>query len=112
MGLLSVSFLTISLSAVQVIHRANNTEYGLAATVITRDINKAFPIASALETGTVWINTHGQFDASACYGGMKQSGLGREYGYEGLLPYMETKTVFVALPETVPSIQVVYLNPS
>jgi aldehyde dehydrogenase (NAD+) len=81
-----------------VIKRANNSPFGLAASVITNDINKALPIANRLETGTVWINTHGVFDAPAPYGGFKQSGVGREYGLEGLLPYLELKTVMIALP--------------
>ncbi len=46
----------------------------------------------------MWVNTHGQFDPCAPNGGYKQSGLGREYGLEGILPYLELKTVFVALP--------------
>jgi len=80
------------------VKRANGNEYGLAATVVTRDINRALPIAHALETGTVWVNEHGRFDPAAPYGGRKQSGLGREYGLEGLLPYLELKTVYVSLP--------------
>lgn len=80
----------------QAVKRANNTEYGLAATVVTKDITKAIPVAHALETGTVWINGHGTFDAAAPYGGRKQSGLGREYGLEGVLPYLETQTIFIA----------------
>jgi acyl-CoA reductase-like NAD-dependent aldehyde dehydrogenase len=86
----------------EAVRRANATEYGLAATVISRDINAALPVAHALEVGTVWINDHGLFDAPAPYGGRKQSGLGREYGLEGMLPYMELKTVFITLPQLGP----------
>lgn len=85
----------------EVVAVANDSAYGLAATVVTRDINKALPIAHALETGTVWINGHGYFSPSAPYGGRKQSGLGREYGLEGLLPYLETKTVMVSLADAI-----------
>lgn len=82
----------------EAVRRANATDYGLAATVITNKLDAAITIANALETGTVWINGHGAFDPAAPYGGRKQSGIGREYGLEGILPYVETKTVWVMLP--------------
>jgi acyl-CoA reductase-like NAD-dependent aldehyde dehydrogenase len=81
---------------VQAVKRANATPFGLAATIITNNPGKAIPIANRLDTGTVWINTHGVFDAPAPYGGFKQSGVGREYGLEGLLPYLELKTIMMA----------------
>ncbi len=77
--------------------RANNTTYGLAAAVWTRDIAKAHTLASKIKAGTVWINCYDVFDAAAPFGGYKMSGMGRELGEEGLKAYTETKTVTVAM---------------
>jgi aldehyde dehydrogenase (NAD+) len=77
--------------------RANNTTFGLAAAVWTRDIAKAHALAAKLRAGTVWINCYDVFDAAAPFGGYKMSGMGRELGEEGLKAYTETKTVTVAL---------------
>jgi phenylacetaldehyde dehydrogenase len=73
--------------------KANNTEYGLAAGVWTRDIAKAHRIASKLRAGTVWINCYNVFDAALPFGGYKQSGWGREMGHEVLELYTEVKSV-------------------
>lgn len=81
----------------EVIKRANATNYGLAAAVWTKDINKAHRIADAVRAGTVWINCYDAFDAAAPFGGFKQSGQGRELGAKGLDAYTETKTVVVKL---------------
>ena len=81
----------------EVIDRANNTPYGLAAAVWTRDISKAHAIANNVRAGTVWINCFDVFDAAAPFGGFKQSGIGREMGEYALQQYTEVKTVTVKL---------------
>jgi aldehyde dehydrogenase (NAD+) len=77
--------------------RANNTIYGLAAAVWTRDIARAHNLAADIKAGTVWVNCYDVFDAAAPFGGFKISGQGRELGEDGLKAYLETKTVTVAL---------------
>ena len=81
----------------EVVERANNTTYGLAAGVWTRDIGKAHAIANNVRAGTVWINCFDVFDAAAPFGGFKQSGIGREMGEYALQQYTEVKTVTVKL---------------
>jgi aldehyde dehydrogenase (NAD+) len=81
----------------EMIRRANNTTFGLAAAVWTRDVAKAHNFAAKVRAGTVWINCYDVFDAAAPFGGFKMSGMGRELGEEGLRAYTETKTVTVAL---------------
>src|SRR5512142_2224407 len=77
----------------ELLPRANDTVYGLAAAVWTRDISKAHQVASELRAGTVWINCYNIFDAALPFGGYKQSGWGREMGKEALELYKETKAV-------------------
>jgi aldehyde dehydrogenase (NAD+) len=81
----------------EVIARANRTDYGLAAAVWTRDIQKAHAIANGVRAGTVWVNCYNVLDTRAPFGGFKQSGVGRELGEYGLQQYTEVKTVIVKL---------------
>ncbi|MCH2114236.1 MAG: aldehyde dehydrogenase family protein [Pirellulales bacterium] len=81
----------------EIARRANDTNFGLAAAVWSRDIGKAHRFASQLRAGTVWVNCYDVFDAAAPFGGFKQSGLGRELGEAGLAAYTESKTVTIAV---------------
>jgi aldehyde dehydrogenase (NAD+) len=81
----------------EVIRRGNQTHFGLAAAVWTRDIRKAHRLANGLRAGTVWINCYDVFDAAAPFGGYKMSGHGRELGEYALELYTEVKTVYVNL---------------
>lgn len=80
-----------------VIKRANNTEYGLAAAVWTRDVARAIKVAHRLQAGTVWVNGYNLFDASSPWGGYKTSGIGREMGSYAMEHYTEVKSVWVNL---------------
>lgn len=81
----------------EVIARANNTPYGLAAGVFTRDISRAHRVINRLQAGICWINTWGTSPAEMPVGGYKQSGIGRENGIESLYHYTQTKSVYVEL---------------
>ncbi|WP_174278440.1 aldehyde dehydrogenase family protein [Sphingomonas bacterium] len=77
------------------VFRANDTEFGLAAAVWTKDISRAHTVARALEAGTVWVNTIFELDVIAPYGGYKMSGIGRELGAESIEANTQVKTVVV-----------------
>jgi phenylacetaldehyde dehydrogenase len=80
-----------------VVDTGNTTNFGLAAGVWTRDINKAHRTAHRLRAGTVWINCYSVFDAAMPFGGYKESGWGREMGHNALDNYLETKSVVTQL---------------
>jgi phenylacetaldehyde dehydrogenase len=81
----------------EAIARANDTRFGLAAGIYTRDVKRAHRVAAKVEAGTIWVNTYGLFDAAVPYGGFKLSGFGKELGREALELYLQTKTVWVDL---------------
>lgn len=83
----------------EVIERANNTRYGLAAAVFTQDLDKAMYFTQALQTGTVWVNTYNIVTCHMPFGGFKESGNGRELGEDGLKAYTEVKTVTMKVPQ-------------
>src|SRR5690606_22876880 len=78
-----------------VVRRANATVFGLGASVWSSNTSRAAEIANRLEAGTVWVNRHVGVDANVPFGGAKQSGLGCEYGVEGLRQYMQGRAVFL-----------------
>jgi gamma-glutamyl-gamma-aminobutyraldehyde dehydrogenase len=79
------------------VQQANQTIYGLAAGVWTRDVGRAHRFARAVKAGTVWVNTYNRYDPGAPFGGFKQSGFGRDLGERALQEYTQTKSVWVAL---------------
>ncbi|KAG7207980.1 hypothetical protein KM043_009560 [Ampulex compressa] len=79
----------------ELIERANKTNYGLAAGVITKNIDKALTFAKAVEAGSVWVNCYDAITPQAPFGGYKKSGIGRELGQDGLDEYLETKTISI-----------------
>ncbi|MEC7596355.1 MAG: aldehyde dehydrogenase family protein, partial [Pseudomonadota bacterium] len=83
----------------EVIHRANETRFGLAAGVFTQDISRAHRVINQLQAGICWINSWGDSPAEMPVGGYKESGIGRENGPETLKSYTQVKSVFVRLDD-------------
>jgi len=83
----------------EVIDRANNSHYGLAAGVVTRSVDNAIKVSNGIRAGVVWVNCYNQLDVTAPFGGFKDSGVGRELGEAGLRNYLETKTVVIKRPD-------------
>lgn len=87
---------------IDVISLANDNDYGLAASVFTKDIERAIHAVNELDTGTVWVNTHDLVDSCLPFGGFKDSGIGKDLGPEQLGYFLKTKTVWIdATPEEV-----------
>ena len=101
--LVSMTFRT----PVEAVELANNTKYGLAATVWTENVNLALDIAPKLKAGVVWVNATNLFDAAAGFGGLRESGFGREGGWEGLMAYLKPagKAKVLAAPKAIPAPQ-------
>ncbi|HUR46494.1 MAG TPA: aldehyde dehydrogenase family protein, partial [Candidatus Saccharimonadales bacterium] len=79
----------------EAMQKGNDTRFGLAAGVWTRDLRKAHQAAAALEAGTVWVNCYNAFDNASPWGGMKESGWGREKGSYGLDLFTQIKSVII-----------------
>jgi succinate-semialdehyde dehydrogenase/glutarate-semialdehyde dehydrogenase len=82
----------------EAVRLANNTEYGLVAYVFTRDLNRGIRMGERLETGMLGLNAGVVSNAAAPFGGVKQSGLGREGGLEGIEEYLYTQYIGIADP--------------
>ena len=81
----------------EVARAANDTSYGLGASIWTKDVSAMHKLAGEIKSGTIWGNCHSSLDAALPFGGYKQSGIGREKGREGVEAYTELKTVFIKL---------------
>ncbi|CAG9129116.1 unnamed protein product [Plutella xylostella] len=83
----------------EIVDRANDTNYGLAAGVITNDITTALSFVKHVRAGSVWVNTYDYVTSQTPFGGFKDSGLGRELGEDGISQYLENKTVTINVPK-------------
>lgn len=79
----------------EAVRLANDTEYGLAAGVWTKDVAKAKRVASGIDAGTIWVNEYHLLSAAAPRGGFKKSGVGRELGLEGMMEFTQTRHIFL-----------------
>jgi len=79
----------------EVIKRANATEYGLAAGIVTKSTETYLKLANAIRAGTIYVNCYDVFDVNTPFGGFKASGIGRELGEPALKNYLESKTIIV-----------------
>lgn len=79
----------------EAIEKANNTLYGLGASVWSSNVERAAKIAEELEAGSVWVNTHFELDPRAPFGGYKESGIGLEFGVNGLKSYCNSQTLYL-----------------
>ncbi|KAJ3195496.1 hypothetical protein HK101_011932 [Irineochytrium annulatum] len=84
----------------EIIERANNTNYGLAAAVHTKNVSTAHRMAAELQSGTVWVNTYNMLMPSVPFGGFKESGMGREGGEYAIQEYTQVKAVYIALQQS------------
>ncbi|CAH2108459.1 unnamed protein product [Euphydryas editha] len=83
----------------EVVDRANDSNYGLGAGVITKDITVALAFVKHVRAGSVWVNTYEHVTPQTPFGGFRESGIGREMGEEGILQYLENKTVTISVPK-------------
>lgn len=88
---------------VEAIELANNTIYGLAAGIWTTNIGRAMRVSAALKAGTVWVNTYRMISYMMPFGGMKQSGIGRESGIDSIREFLETKSTWLSFSQNAPS---------
>jgi len=81
----------------EIIDRANNSNFGLAAGIFSNNVHTINRVSRRLQAGTIWVNCYNNFDSATPFGGYKESGVGREKGFEGLKNYLQTKTVIQPL---------------
>ncbi len=81
----------------ELLPRVNSAQYGLTAGVWTNDVRKAHTVAQHLQSGLVWVNTYADYHAAAPFGGFKNSGVGKDCGFDGLTKYLDTQTIWMSL---------------
>jgi phenylacetaldehyde dehydrogenase len=81
----------------ELLPRVNSAHYGLTAGVWTNNVRKAHTVAQRLQSGLVWVNTYADYHAAAPFGGFKNSGIGKDCGYDGLAKYLDTQTIWMSL---------------
>nr|XP_053650739.1 betaine aldehyde dehydrogenase-like [Cherax quadricarinatus] len=93
----SIASVLVFDSEEEVVRRANDTNFGLAGAVFTKDIQRGHRVANAIEAGTVWINTYNLYPTEVPFGGYKHSGIGRENGLTAVDYFTQTRTVYVEM---------------